>query len=277
MKTPRFFSFFILSGLLILSLGACKNNAPEAEEETTTEETSAAGQPARTYTLTPFSESAQFSDAAITKMAFKNGKFDFGIGGTSYKLGVQTPDAPQKMCANSEEGQHIHLIVDNEPYAAKYTSSFEYEIPDGDHYVLAFLSRSYHESIKTDKAFRLVKASVQGNSIKSEAPVTEPMLFYSRPKGAYVGKEQTDKVMLDFYLANLQLGNDYKVKVDINAEHTVILDQWKPYYIEGLPMGDNKIKLTLVDKEGNAVSTPLNPVERVFTLQADPAEGAVKK
>ncbi|MFZ2899199.1 MAG: hypothetical protein WA004_11285 [Saprospiraceae bacterium] len=273
MKTPRFFSLFILAGLLVFSLGACNNEAPEQAEETATEET-ASEQPARTYTLTPFSESAQFSDAAIAKMTFKNAKFDFGIGGTTYKLGVQTPDAPQKMCANSAEGQHIHLIVDNEPYAAKYTSSFEYEIPDGDHYILAFLSRSYHESIKTDKAFKLVKATVQGNSIKSEAAVTEPMLFYSRPKGAYVGKEQTDKVMLDFYLANVQLGNEYKVKVDINAEHTVILDQWKPYYIEGLPMGDNKIKLTLIDKEGNPVNTPLNPVERVFTLQEDPAEAA---
>lgn len=262
---------FILTAFIVVLLPACKNNAPENGEETTLTETDTASV-ARTYTLTPFSESTQFADASINKMTFKNGRFDFSIGGKSYKLGVQTPDAPQKMCANSAEGQHIHVIVDSNPYDAKYTSSFDYQIPDGEHYVLAFLSRSYHESIKTDKAYRAVKVNVSNNSFTSEEPVTGPMLFYSRPKGTYVGKEQTDKVMLDFFLVNANLGTDYKVKAEINAEQTLILDQWKPYYIEGLPMGDNKIKLTLIDKDGNPVNVPNNPVERVFTLSADPLE-----
>jgi hypothetical protein len=38
-------------------------------------------------------------------------------------------------------------------------------------------------------------------------------------------------------------------------------------------MGENKIKLTLIDKTGEVVQAPLNPVERVFTLKADPAKG----
>ncbi|MBK6902965.1 MAG: phosphopeptide-binding protein [Saprospirales bacterium] len=270
MKTARIFSLFLLAGMLIAA-PACKNNPSDGEDESTTEQADTSSI-ARTYTLTPFSESAQFADASIDKMTFKNGKFDFAIGGSTYKLGVQTPDAPQKMCANSAEGQHIHVIVDNNPYDAKYTSSFDYQIPDGDHYVLTFLSRSYHESIKTGKAYKAVKVKVAGNSFQTEEAVQGPMLFYSRPKGTYVGKENTDKVMLDFYLVNAPLGNDYKVKAEINAEQTLILDQWQPYYIEGLPMGDNKIKLTLIDKEGNPVDVPNNPVERVFTLSADPLE-----
>ena len=97
------------------------------------------------------------------------------------------------------------------------------------------------------------------------------MLFYSRPKGTYVGKKNTDKVMLDFYVVNLKLGPNYKVLADINGEiHTI--DTWQPYYIEGLPMGKNKIKLTLVDGAGNPVDTPLNPVEREFELKADELE-----
>jgi hypothetical protein len=272
MKIQHFFSLLALSGVLILGSLACSNGDSQEQDAAENEQPEATAEPAG-YVVSPFSESVQFPDAAIEKMTFKKGKFDFSIGGSTYELGVQTPDAPQKMCANSGEGQHIHLIVDREPYAAKYTSSFDYEIPDGEHYVLAFLSRSYHESIKTDAAHRAVKVMVKDNGFVSEEPITEPMLFYSRPKGNYVGKEQTDKVMLDFYLVNAELGDDYRVKVEINAEHTLVLDQWKPYYIEGLPMGDNKIKLTLIDKGGNAVDTPNNPVERVFTLLADPAEG----
>ena len=77
--------------------------------------------------------------------------------------------------------------------------------------------------------------------------------------------------MLDFYLINAELGKDYTVKAEINGEEHMI-DKWQPYYIEGLPMGENTIRLTLLDAEGNPAEVPLNPVTRKFKLEADPAE-----
>ncbi|MFZ1496814.1 MAG: hypothetical protein WAS72_07130, partial [Saprospiraceae bacterium] len=120
------------------------------------------------YTLTAFAPSQKFKDASILDWNYINGKFNFDIGGKSYKLGEQTLDAPQKMCANSKEGQHLHIIIDNEPYLAKYTNSFDLDILDGKHYLLSFLSRSYHESIKTKKAHRLTKILVKGKNIVSQ-------------------------------------------------------------------------------------------------------------
>jgi hypothetical protein len=117
------------------------------------------------------------------------------------------------------------------------------------------------------------KVNVANKSITDAEDVSEPMLFYSRPKGTYVGAANTDKVMLDFFLTNADLGSEYRVKAMINDEEHII-DTWQPYYIEGLPMGDNTITLTLIDTEGNKVDTPLNPVSRKFTLQADPMEEA---
>ena len=77
--------------------------------------------------------------------------------------------------------------------------------------------------------------------------------------------------MLDFYLLNADLGADYSVKAEINGEtHTVA--KWQPYYIEGLPIGENTVTLTLLDKAGNKVDSPINPVSRTFTLKADPVE-----
>ena len=225
------------------------------------------------YTLTPFTKSINYKDAAINALVYNDGKMNFDISGTSYKLGEQTTDAPLKMCANSAQGQHIHVIVDNKPYDAKYQSAFDYDITDGEHYFLAFLSRSYHESIKTGTAYQVLKVNVKNKSFMSSQYVNSPMLFYSRPKGNYVGEAETKKVMLDFYPVNASIAkNQYRVKAEINDE-TFILDKWQPYYIEGLPMGDNKIKLTLIDKAGDTVNTPLNPVERVFKLMADPAKG----
>jgi hypothetical protein len=262
---------FLLVGFTIAS---CKNsNSTATDTTTTTESTQQAEQPKmKKYVLTPSEPSVEFADAKIESSDFKKGKYTFKISGKTYKLGIQTSDAPQKMCANSAQGQHLHLIVDDQPYAAKYTADFDYEIPDGEHYVLSFLSRSYHESIKTSAAYQAEKVEVKGNSYIKRAPIDQPMLFYSRPKGEYIGNSETGKVMLDFYLVNTTLGADYKVKAEIN-DQVEILESWQPYYIEGLPMGENKIKLTLIDKDGNAVSTPLNPVERTFTLKEDPAPG----
>ncbi len=221
------------------------------------------------YTLTPFSTSPQFKDAKIDAMTYKGGTFNFDISG-DYELGTQTTDAPTKMCANSGKGQHIHLIVDKSPYAAKYVASFDHEVADGTHNILAFLSRSYHESIKSSGASMAVKAEVAKGSITSSEPITTPTLFYSRPKGTYVGKLNTDKVMLDFFLANVTLGSGYTVKANINGEDHSI-DKWQPYYIQGMPIGENTITLTLM-KDGVAVNNALNPVSRTFTLKADPAE-----
>ncbi len=260
---------FLLSFCLLMSCGT--DTAKTADKKM--DDTPAAA-PAKTemkYVVTPFPESYDYSDANMADMKYKAGTFNFDVKGDKYKLGQQTPDAPQKMCANSAKGQHIHLIVNNEPYMAKYTPTFDVELPDGDHFILAFLSRSYHESIKTDQAHKLVKATIANNSMTDSKPVTQPMLFYSRPKGTYVGKAETAKVMLDFYPVNAAIGTDYMVKADINGEmHT--LDKWQPYFVEGLPMGENKITLTLVDGEGKDVDTPLNPVTRTFTLKEDVSE-----
>jgi hypothetical protein len=253
-------SYFSLFIILLMLASACKSNQEKAgTEQTKIEE----------IKLSPSDSSTSFPDAAISHMDYRDGEFTFGIQG-NYQLGQQTPDAPQKMCANSAQGQHIHLIVDNKPYEARYEPKFHYKIEDGIHYVLAFLSRSYHESIKTQRASVLVKATIQDSSFKKLEPVREPMIFYSRPKGAYVGAD-AKKILLDFYLANCTLGNQYKVKATINNAEFII-DNWQPYFIEGLPMGENKITLTLIDSAGVQVNSPLNPVERTFKLQAEPGQ-----
>ena len=272
MKSIKFLFLFswIICASVFVACGGDGSHTEQTEETANTDDATETSSPQ--VQLTDFTSSPEFADATIS-VEVANNKFDYAVGG-NYQLGDQTPDAPQKMCANSGKGQHIHLIVDDLPYAAKYEPSFEHEVADGEHYVLSFLSRSYHESIKTDAAHVAFKATFEGGTPKDRAAIEDPMLFYSRPKGTYVGKENTEKVMLDFYLLNTNLdGAGNKVKIEVNGESTFTVDEWKPYFLEGLPMGDNKIKLTLLGPDGNPLDIPLNPVERVFTLKADPAEG----
>ena len=259
------FAFLLMAGLFFVACETETESTTTTDEVTTTDDTATM---TKKYTFEPFGPHQPYPDAAITNVAYQNGMFEFGV--SNYELGAQTPDAGSLMCANSGKGQHIHLIVDNEPYIAKYESKFEQEVANGEHHVLAFLSRSYHESIKTPAAHRAMKVNVSGGSFTDPEPINDPMLFYSRPKGTYVGKD-TEKIMLDFYPIGVELGTDYKVKVNINGEQEEIVDQWQPYAITGLPMGDNVIELTLIDGAGNKVDAPLNPVRRRFTLKEDPA------
>lgn len=93
-------------------------------------------------------------------------------------------------------------------------------------------------------------------------------MFYSRPKGEYVGPQETGKVMLDFYLVNTDLSPEgNKVRATINGSE-FMLDRWLPYIIEGLPMGESTIKLELLGKDGNLLPGPYNSVERTITLKA---------
>lgn len=254
-------SFFLYFSCFLF-LVSCKNEATKTEASN--------DEPKQKYTLTPFTASADFPDAQLSNMRFNEGVFNFDV--TNYELGTQTADAASKMCANSGKGQHIHLIVDSLPYAAKYTNEFEHAVDNGGHFMLAFLSRSYHESIKTDDAHIVKRVITAENGIAQEFDVPYNMIFYSRPKGTYVGKANTKKVMLDFYLVNTELSEDgFYVDANINGEVHKIT-KWQPYYIEGLPMGDNYISLILRNNKGDKVNVPLNPVKRIFTLKEDPTE-----
>lgn len=262
-------NLFVLLALALFTACSNDNSTNEESTEEKVEAESAAENTASSesvmrsgdYTLTPMSPSPSYPDAAMESMSYSQGNWKFEISGESYNLGVQTDDAGAKGCANSAKGQHIHLIVDNAPYAAKYESEFEYEIADGKHAVLAFLSRSYHESIKSITAYKADMLYVQDNETVRSLPIADPFIFYSRPKGVYEG-EDTKRVMLDYYLLNTT--EDHYVMADING--TVFkLTNWQPYIIEGLPAGDNKITLTLMDKNGK-VATGFNPVSREFKL-----------
>jgi len=265
------FLFLLIAALGFASCKSDTNSSQQTEDKTTTAETKAEKTEPFPITIGKFGATQQYPDAKMTLMDYQGGVFKFGI--ENYELAAQTPDAGQLMCANSGKGQHIHLIVDNEPYMAKYEEKFETKITDGEHTILAFLSRSYHECIKNGNAAMVKKVVVENGSFKESKDVTEPMLFYSRPKGTYVGKD-TEKLLLDFYPANVTLGADYKVKVEVNGQMIALLDKWQPYALGGLPMGQNKVTLTLTDGTGKAIDAPLNPVTREFTLKADPAMGA---
>ena len=70
---------------------------------------------------------------------------------------------------------------------------------------------------------------------------------------------------MDFYLINTKISSEGN-KVRATIEDTeFLIDEWAPYYIEGLPMGEVSIKLELIDSNGELIKTPFNPsIRKVF-------------
>jgi len=122
------------------------------------------------------------------------------------------------------------------------------------------LSRSYHESVKNKDAYILTQVG------ESDIDLENEFLFYSRPKGTYKGAD-TENLLLDFYLVNTEISkNGNKVRATIQ-DTEFIIDEWAPYYIEGLPKGEINIKLELIDSSGNLIKTPFNPSIRNVILE----------
>jgi len=203
----------------------------------------------------------EFPKASLTLLtpdsivAVGNNKFNYEV--SDYSLKNQSPSAIINSLANSAKGQHIHFIVDNKPYQAKYEPNFNAELTPGPHLILAFLSRSFHESVKTEEAFSL-KQYLLGDTQHLIANIdNDEMLFYSRPKGTY-NLENSKKVLLDFYLVNTKLSkNGNKVRVILNGD-SFNVDEWQPYIIEGLTVGEHTIQIELIDNKGIAIPGTYN-------------------
>ena len=200
------------------------------------------------------------SKISLVEQTNLENNFNFSFELEEYELGIQTEKEFEYQLANSEKGQHIHFILNNEPYSAHYEKTFSKKIDNGNNIILAFLSRSHHESVKNKNAYVLTQISDQPQDLSSE------FLFYSRPKGTYKGKD-TEKVLLDFYLVNTEISkNGNKVRATIN-DTVFLIDEWVPYYIEGLKNGENKIKLELLDPDGNLMDIPFNPSIKTVNIE----------
>ena len=213
-------------------------------------------------TITKVLGSPEYANAKISlaEPSIVDETYEFLFNVIDYKLGLQTLKDFEYNLANSAKGQHIHFIVNNGPYSAHYENLFTKELKDSTNVILAFLSRSYHESVKNPNAFVLTQVG------EKQVDLDRELLFYSRPKGTYKGVD-TEKLLLDFYLVNTEISkNGNKVRATIQDKEFII-DEWAPYYIEGLSKGEVKIKLELIDSSGSLIDTHFNPSERTIILE----------
>lgn len=191
------------------------------------------------------------------------------------------------------KGNHIHVILDNQPYEAYYELGQPFELRNvvaGKHTLRAFPSRPWHESYKNEGAFQMVAFTVKGGGDASKPTTTnsgqtvannnsganqptpregkdvaastagdvdaaKPLLTYSRPKGEYKG-EDADLIMIDFWLNGAKLkgdGGEYRVRYIVDDDDAKFIDKWEPVWLSGWTNGQHTVRLELIDKDGKPV------------------------
>jgi hypothetical protein len=107
---------------------------------------------------------------------------------------------------NTGMGNHIHVILDNQPYEAYYDISQPFELRNvtrGQHTLRVFPSRPWHESYKDEGAFQMVTFEVNGGGDASKPTTTnngqvvannnaaQPANSNAAASGAKEGKDMT--------------------------------------------------------------------------------------
>ncbi len=177
-------------------------------------------------------------------------------------------------------GNHIHVILDDNPYEAYYDLTAPLELRNvtaGKHVLRVFASRPWHESYKNEGSFQMVTFSVKGGGDVSRPTTTgsgqvmsnnnstpdsssqtievdsgKPLLTYSRPKGEYKGAE-TEAIMIDFWLTNAKLkgdGGEYRVRYIVDDDDPQYLDKWEPVWLAGWINGKHTVRLELIGPDG---------------------------
>lgn len=259
--------------LLVLTISACQTGS---DEPTPSDTAAAAGQ----VRVVKGEHGPAYADAKLAIVSPAPGEVvttdSVIVRATLEGMDLASPTAGEssKGINFSKEGQHVHVIIDNEPYKAMYAAdAFNVgALSEGAHTIRAFPSRSWHESVKAPGAFVAHTFYVKTKTDDSTLRADQPLLTYSRPKGEYKGAD-ANRILLDFYVTNAELGADkYKVIATIDGSHTDTLVDWVPYYIEGLTDGEHTVKIELVGPDGAPVPGAYNSTTRTITV----ARGAAK-
>lgn len=201
-----------------------------------------------------------------------------------YPLGVISQFERANEIEGTPEGQSIHFFIDDQPYSIYDESvvdsfnenrQFNDKILDipvdnltpGEHVFRAVAARSYNECLKGEGAFA-AKAFFYKDWRKRKkinVDLSKPYLTYNMPQGDFTGNKP---ILLDFYLSNCRLSTDgYKVRLSINGDVLSLLARWVPYYLYGLPKGENIVRLELLDKDNKKVPGLFNDTTRKITVK----------
>ncbi|MEM8830676.1 MAG: hypothetical protein AAGE96_15145 [Cyanobacteria bacterium P01_G01_bin.19] len=190
---------------------------------------------------------------------------------TTIEIKLNVQDFPVFKDDKLELGNHLNLIIDNEPPKEIYNieeSIILKDLTPGTHTVRVFATRPWGESFKNEGAYAQTTFSILTETNENRPDRNLPLLTYNSPTGIYTA----EPFLLDFYLTNAPLHSlaksnsqlkDWKIKTTINGD-IFYLENWQSVYLSGLNKGENWIQLEMVDEAGKNIENVFNNTVRVI-------------
>jgi hypothetical protein len=284
-----------LSSLLLLSIVGCGSDAPVAEAPKASASAPAPVASASVVATPSASSPAEPAmppvelvagahapaPAKAPKIRFVAPKADEVVPAdkaTDYevKLDLQGWDVPAG-------GNHVHVLLDGQPYKRIDDAKAPIKLRDvapkatlseGQHVLVAFPSRPTHESVKPigkDAPLAVVSFWV-GKKGTASWKSSDPTFVFSRPKGANDGAPPTEGLLIDWYQANVELGEGkHSIAMTlrgpgIDGEAKATIREWTPWRIRNPRDGEYQLRMSLLDKDGKQVPGTWNDVTRSFTV-----------
>ena len=288
--------------LIILALMLCSCGSQPANQSNTTNTSNAAATAAkqnltvaeRPQKIKDLMAGRGEQDTAAPVIKVVEPKADSTVTGSTVKVKLEISGDLKgykpHMDETTKTGNHVHVILDNQPYEAYYNIDQPFElrnVTDGEHTLRVFPSRPWHEAYKNEGAFQMVKFTVKNGGADANKPTmtntgntmanantaptpegkamqdskagaidaSKPLLTFSRPKGEYKDAD-ADSIMIDFWLANAKLtgdGGELRVRWSVDGSEPKFIEKWAPIWLTGWTAGKHTIKVELVDKDGNLV------------------------
>ena len=190
---------------------------------------------------------------------------------TDITVELQVQDLPIFQDDKLELGNHLDLILDNEPSRPIFNLEEPIileSLTPGTHTIRVFATRPWGESFKNDGAYAQTTFSVLTETNDNRPDPNLPLLTYNNPTGSY----GAEPLMLDFYLTNAPLHavaqnnpelQDWRIRATVNGT-SFILENWQSIYLTGFNKGKNWIQLELIDQAGNNIENTFNNTVRVI-------------
>lgn len=179
-------------------------------------------------------------------------------------LGTKTEGAENFEGRKSELGTYLHVLLNDSIHIRNSYRLIPYTLPEGSYKMLAFISRSFDESVKLPSASYAKYFEVKSGRTVKSTNLDAAVLCLNSPYGTY-SKDEADNIILDYYLYKTVIGkNGNRVSVNIDNQKNFLIEDWKAYYIKGLGLGKHSISLELQNSLGQVI---YGPVIETFVIE----------
>ncbi len=255
----------LISWFLITLVSSCQSDGVNNSISTPKKELSISNIKISPCSALP--QRATYEEVSMNSYTYQEGRMMFIP--QNIRLGTQTIDADSLPYTNTKKGSHIHLNISNQKHHLSNRGSFEYHLPDGQYQLFSFINRSYFIAIKNPNSLIAKSIKIKNNKLASSKNLEEAAIIYNMPHGLYKN-EAAKQIVLDFLLYQTSIGKGKNtIRVTIDENTVFIIDEYQPYLLEGIEVGEHRCTLELLNRKGQAISSPIS---NTFIVSNEPKE-----